>query len=117
MQNHNAKYLKVLQAELEDLREDVKARMEACRQRREADQITEYTCKENMAFLGHEINSIGHFLALVAATDPAAFDSLDALIKHLHTASMKEVREYGIAKCVDTFVQRKLEKVKRYVES
>jgi hypothetical protein len=116
VQNQSAKYLRILQLELDDLREDAKARMEACRQRKEAGQITDYTFKENTAFLGREINGIEHFLTLAARTDPDAFDSVDALMEHLHAVFTKQIKEYGIAKCVDTFIQRKLEKVRRYVE-
>ena len=111
------KFLKVLRIELEDLHDDIELLVEDTMQRFKDHNITEHVCYENIAVLRSEEFGIKHFIEIIDATDPAAFDSIDAVAGHLKQAFEAEIRRSGLARAAYILAERKIERVSRYVES
>lgn len=113
----NRKFLKVLRVELEDLHEDIELLIADTMQRFRAHSITEHVCFENIAVLRSEEYGIRHFVEIVDATDPEAFETLDVLSAHLKQAFEQEIERAGLARAATILAERKIDKVAQYVGS
>jgi len=108
-------YLKILAIEIEDLREDIDALIERCAREREAGRLSQYVCLQNLALFKNEILGLNAFGRIVRETDPAGFETLDAMIDHLRDRFRKLARDAGFADAVAVYIDRKLAKVAKYV--
>ncbi len=108
-------YLNILRLELEDLHEDIDNLMKACEEQKDDCAITNYVFMENLANLKNELLGLDVFSKIIDETDPAAFESLDDMIIYLKNLFSDEMNEFGIINAVRLLIDRKMEKVKKYV--
>lgn len=111
-----SKYLAVLRVELEDLEEDLTILKNLYDERDRRKEITHYTCLENVALVQEEIAGIADLVRSMEGIDPTRYSELDELISDIRRLSRQRVEESDFPKAVLTLVERKLDKVRRYVE-
>ena len=114
---HNKKkcFLQILAIEMEDLREDIDLLIEHCNQEEHKGQLTEHVFFSNIALFRNEERGLDQFAAIIRETDPERFSDLETLIAHIRSAFIQKIRECGLAPFIDLLVERKMEKVIRYV--
>lgn len=114
---HNKKkcFLKILEIELEDLREDIDLLIQHCREEEHEGLLTEHVFFSNIAIFRNEERGIDQFADIVRHTDPESFSDMETLIAHIREAFIQKIRECGLAPFIDVLVERKIEKVVRYV--
>jgi len=115
MRKANEVYLSILRLELEDLHEDIEVMIEACTKEKEKGRLTNYVFMENIALFKNELLGVDAFGKIVDETDTAAFDTLEAMVNHLKMRFKEKIRTAGLAEVICIYVDRKLEKVQKYV--
>lgn len=108
-------YLEILQIELKDLQEDIELLIERTNRDKESGRITERVAMENTALYENEILGVKEFSQMAEKIRPDDFDSLDAMIEHLKNAFKAKVKALALAEAITICIERKLEKVARYV--
>ncbi|MBI9106313.1 MAG: hypothetical protein JEZ04_06160 [Spirochaetales bacterium] len=114
MDNKARKYLEILMIELEDLIIDLEFGEEVLLKRLEKQEITEYVFKENIGLLKKEVLGIEKLRKVVAAagTEKRTIEELKTL---LAVYFAKEIKAAGLPNIVFLLVNRKLEKITRYM--
>ena len=110
------KFYSILKHELEDVEEDILALMAVYEHRREAGEITEYVYKSNAATFRREMSSIAEIVRELADDSTHAPGDLGAAETHLMEMIRKSVKDYDFPKAVLDLCQRKIQKVRRFVE-
>lgn len=109
------KYLKMLQLELADLKEDIQVVIEAARERMTHDGVSRYVCLENMAVLGHEVLGIDNVAGILDGVKPEDFEDLDSMVRELDERFAATIKAHGFPAGVHRMIQRKLAKLADYV--
>ena len=109
------KYLKILRIEIEDLKYDVEGLIEECNKEHENGQLSEYVFLGNLVIFRKEILGLGEFSNILDSIDPDRFESLDEMIDFIRKSFIDKIKEYNLIKAIILYVERKLEKVKKYV--
>ena len=108
--------LKILKVELEEVENDVAALEQFYEQRFRKDEITNYVWQENKALLAEEICCVKHLVKDLEAWKPPEAVGADDLLSLIRDFlySLIDARRYpGLVRAV---VDRKIEKVARYVD-
>lgn len=108
-------YLNILALELDDLHEDIDNLMKECISQKEDCIITNYVYMENLANLKNEMLGLDVFSKIINALNPESYDSLDSMIDALKKLFSEKMHEYGIINAIRLLIERKMEKVKKYV--
>ena len=115
MLNRKRNYLRILDLELEDLREDLQCMIEECTRKWQEGKLTNYVHRENVATFKSEMIGLETFRRIVAETDPEEFPDLESMVEHLKRRFHEYIRTAGIPEAVNVCIDRKLNKVARYV--
>lgn len=115
MRLYKKHYLQILKIELEDLREDLEIMIEECKGNYEKEAITEHVFLANLTVFKNELLGVHEFFKIVDETDPDTFENLDAMVDHLRKCFKQKINTYGLAEAVNICVDRKLDKVAKYV--
>ena len=108
-------YCEILQIELEDLKEDLDCMIQHAEQHFQSGKITERVYKENSTLFKNEKLGVDEFAAILKRQNLDAFADLSALIDSLKIAFRETAGRLALANAVVICVERKLEKVQRYV--
>jgi len=117
MSDTNAKFLKVLRAELEELLEDIEHIETKAAERFAKLEISEYVYKENGGLLILEARAMRDLISAIDETDVSQYNTLDSLVEQLDGLARDLVREHEDPEAVYRFFRRKLQKVRRYIDS
>jgi hypothetical protein len=117
MADARTKFMKILRAELEDLLEDLAAAERRHAERFARRELTDYVFKQNDGLFQMEAESLRRIVHSVEAFDAAGCKDLPCLVSAVDTLVHDLVRNHEEPEVICRFVARKLEKVRRYVES
>ncbi len=110
-------YLTIMTLEIDDLEEDIKYLISKAKEKKNGGHLTNYVFMENQAILKNEIRALECFKKLIKKTNPKDFRSIDGLIQYLREEFKVIVDANSYAEAILIFTDRKLHKVKRYVNS
>lgn len=108
-------YLRMLRVEIEDLREDIDLLVMEYNRLHEKEELSNYVFSENLTVIRRELLGVDSFFRLIDETEIDRFASLDDLIASLTNTFRGMVRESGLPAVIESYVERKLLKVKEYV--
>lgn len=111
MQNIIKNFLAILKVEIEDLQADLELLIAECQRKKDEGKITDYVYMENMALFRHELQATNTFSRIVEKTDYSQFQNLEELINFLRDS----FREGGYVRAINICIERKINKVARYV--
>lgn len=111
------KFIKVLRAELEDLLEDFAVAEGKHAARFARHEVTDYVFRQNDGLFRMEADSLRHFLCDLVEFDPTRHEDLNHVISAVDTLVRALVKDHEEPEAMVGFVNRKLQKVRRYVES
>lgn len=109
-------FLKILCIELEDLDDDIQVLITECEKKYCNEEISNYVFLENLALLRNELFGVESFIDDVKSTTPTDFETIDNLIQGLMEKLESRIQEKGIAHSIVSFIDRKMNKVKRYID-
>lgn len=109
-------FIEILRVELEDLGEDIKLLISEFQQKYSKQEISNYVHLENVALLQNEIFGVEGFSQLISDIDVDGFDDIAHLQKELMDRFAVRIKEKGLAKSVMMLIERKMNKVCKYVE-
>jgi len=81
----------------------------------EKEELSNYVFSENLTVIRRELLGVDSFFRLIDETEIDRFASLDDLIASLTNTFRGMVRESGLPAVIESYVERKLLKVKEYV--
>ena len=115
MRKIKKRYMEILYIELDDLKEDLELLIDESEKERKNGRLTDHVFFANLALFKNELLGVNAFFKIMEYTDPDAFENLDDLLSHLRSAFQEKVRVCGLARAVNVCLERKLQKVARYV--
>jgi len=115
MSDLNCKYLQLLLIELDDLHGDLDMLVDAYKKEKADNKISNYVFMENLALLHNEIIGIRLFHDVVDNLKTQKFASLEELICRVKSEFNKKMHENGIAAALNKFIDKKLDKVEKFI--
>ena len=115
MNNQKNIYLKLLKIELEDLNSDIDLLIEELKGQKKRDEISNYVFVENLALFKNEIVGVEVVNESLTSIDIDKFSSLDSMIDEIRSRIKEKIKISGIANALFVSVNRKLDKVKKYI--
>lgn len=116
MKEAKENFLKILEIEISDLKEDIKVLIEECNKDHDEEKITNYVFMENLMILRREVLGVNDFMELILNTDHEQFPTLEDLASHIRSSFKKEIKEKDLVPALERFVNRKIEKVLSYIQ-
>lgn len=115
MDKQREKFLKILRIEMEDLENDIALLEDVTERRNQEHEITDYVLMENMALLKKELGCVHTLLQDLDAFPLEQYDSLEETAQGVKGFFREETKKHGFPPAVYQLVDRKIEKVARYV--
>jgi hypothetical protein len=109
-------FIDFMQIELQDLREDLMYLKEENQRKLDQKIITERVFLENQSLYENELVGIDEFNLIMNNMSLDQFETMDAMIDYLEKAFSQHIRSEGLAPAVKLCIDRKLLKVKEYIE-
>ena len=109
-------YIAILRIELEDLHQDIQRLAKECNTGRDAGYLSENVFMQNLAIFKNELLGVHAFQHILDRIDPNSYDTLDAMIEDIRNQFQTLIRSHGIVNALQIYVNRKLDKVARYVK-
>jgi hypothetical protein len=109
------KFISIFRIELQDLEEDINDLLEILEKRKDSQEITDYVYIGNKGVLLNEIASIKELLDSISTIDAYQYESVEDMIADVHQMMDTRIRERDFPAVVRDLVQRKFDKVCRYV--
>ncbi len=110
-------YLRILRIELEDLQIDIERLIEECRKNKEMGSYSEKVFLQNLATFKNELLGVHAFQHVLDEIDPGQFDTLQEMVEYIRRRFQQLIHEHGLVPALSIYVNRKLDKVARYVVS
>jgi hypothetical protein len=114
MKNIKRKYIKMLELEFYDLKEDIDALIENEKSMMEKGIISIYVFMENLSTLRNEILSIREFIDEIDKLDTERYDTINNMLDDIKQIFVKRFRENGFTRKSNELLLRKIEKVNLY---
>ena len=114
MTNKTRKYLEILRIELEDLIEDLEFSEEVLTKRFKDHEITEYVFLENIGLLKKEVLGVAKVKRMIEEM-AGNFSDTDVLRSKIEIYFDKEIKSAGLPGVVLLLVNRKLDKIDKYI--
>lgn len=114
MEGKIRKYLEILKIELEDLVEDIEFNKDILTKRHEGREITEYVFMENIGLLKKEILGIEKVQKMLVESSKE-INCVEDIRNNVENYFKDRIRSAGLPEVVFLLVNRKLEKVGRYM--
>ena len=115
MHNKTVAFLEILKVELQDLDEDIKILIEEYKEKHSRDEISNYVFLENLAVLKNELFGVEGFYKHVENINPSDYKTLADLINNLMEVLKVRIHEKGLAHSLINMVERKINKILKYV--
>ena len=109
------KFISIFRIELEDLREDINDLIEMLEKRKVSQEITNYVYMGNKAVLLNQIASVEELLDSISTIDAYQYESVEDMIADVHQMIDTRIQERDFPEMVHDLVQRKFDKVCKYV--
>ena len=112
--NHN--YLTILRIELDDLSTDIEHLIQECSQGLEHGIISQNVFMQNLATFKNELLGVHSFQKILDNLQPEEYSDLDSFIEDIRTQFQALLRSHGLVRALQVYVDRKLDKVARYIK-
>lgn len=109
-------YIAILRIELQDLSIDLERLIERCLTGMEQGTISQNVFMQNLAIFKNELLGLHSFQKILDAIDPEAYPDLDSMIEDIRRRFRALLRSHGLVDALQLYVNRKLDKVARYVK-
>ena len=109
------KFISIFRIELQDLEEDINDLIEILEKRKDSQEITNYVYLENKGVLLNEIACVQELIDSISTIDAYQYDSVEAMIADVRKILDQRIRDCDFPKVVNDLVQRKFDKVSKYV--
>lgn len=116
MSDQRIKYLQILNMELNDLQSDLEMLVASYATEKDAKKISNYVFMENIALLKNEILGVNVFHDVLKAIKIDQFKTVEDLICYVKTEFNLKMRQHGIAAALHRFVDKKLDKVEKFIK-
>lgn len=116
MRHKRENFKKILIIELEDLDEDIQMLIQEANDKAQKGEISNYVFSENIAVLKNELFGVEGYLEDIRKLDIEKYESLDIMIEGCKSILQKRVSERGLARSIIVLVDRKINKVKTYMD-
>ena len=110
------RFLQILRIELDDLRDDIDEMITQHQQVKDAGKISEHVYLENLSVFRNELLGIGTFDRIIDKINTGNDETLDEMIESVEQELKIEIKKYGLAPVVSIYIERKINKVRKYVD-
>lgn len=109
------RFIIIFRIELHDLKEDISDLLEILEKRKDSQEITNYVYMGNKGVLLNEIACVEELLDSISTIDAYQYDSVEAMIADVGKILVQRIRDCDFPEVVNDLVQRKFDKVSKYV--
>ena len=115
MRSVKQNFLKILAIELDDFKEDLEVLINRCHEAHDSGRLSESVFWENVTVFNNEILGADAFHRVIRDINPDEFESLTDLMSDLKGQFRDVVMQHGLVEAINIYVERKMDKVARYV--
>jgi len=108
-------FLQILSIEIDDFKEDLEVLIAECKSARDRGRFSDSVFWENITVFNNEILGVKEFHHILEEMNPDDYKSLDDLMDEIKNRFRQLVRERGLVEAINIYVERKMNKVARYV--
>ncbi len=116
MSDKTARYLKILDIELQDLVADIDLRIQTQQTRKARGDLSEYVFKENIALLTSERHALDYFIRELERLDSATFQDVRELEAAIEKKFISFLVEHEFPHAIESFVTRKMRKILQFCQ-
>ena len=117
MRNIHNRFIRILEIELDDLKEDIQLLIDECERQHQDGKTTPYVHKSNVAVFRSEEKGMEHFKEALRHLVVDESDDLESLIAKSRLAFRQKIQSCSLAPFIEELVERKMQKVRRYIEA
>lgn len=115
MRSVKQNFLKILAIEVDDFKEDLEVLIKQCREAHACGRLSESVFWENITVFNNEILGANAFHRVIEKIHPDEFEALSDLMDELKVRFRDVVKKHGLVEAINIYVERKMDKVARYV--
>jgi hypothetical protein len=108
-------YLAILRIELDDLSTDIERLIEQCLLGAQQGMISKNVFMQNLATFKNELLGVHSFQHILDRINPDDYESLDLMVDDIRAKFQKLLKSHGLVGALQVYVNRKLDKVMRYI--
>ena len=109
-------YIAILRIELEDPNQDIERLAEECSKGHDAGYLSENVFMQNLATFKNELLGVHSFQHILDEIDPNDYETVDEMIEDIRKRFQHLIRSHGLVDALKIYVNRKLDKVARYIK-
>ncbi|NCC53338.1 MAG: hypothetical protein EOM20_19300 [Spartobacteria bacterium] len=110
-------FLRFLEVELDDLKEDLDLLAEQCRRHSSGDRPTEHVVMANLALFNKELLGVGKFSQLIHSVKTEEYETLDEMVQALKKMFAERIAKCDLPPAVRLYIDRKIDKVVKYMRT
>ena len=115
MRSVKKNFVRILAIEIDDFKEDLEVLIQQCKNARECGRLSESVFWENITVFNNEILGVNALHRILDEINPDEYEILEELIDEIKIRFHSLVRERGLVEAINIYIERKMEKVTRYV--
>lgn len=115
MRNVKQNFLRILAIEIDDFKEDLEVLIEQCKSARACGRVSESVFWENITVFNNEILGANAFHRILHDINSDDFETLTEMMEEIKRKFHALVRERGLVEAINIYIERKMDKVARYV--
>ena len=108
-------YLVILRIELDDLSTDIERLIEQCSLGAQKGMISQNVFMQNLATFKNELLGVHSFQHILDHIDPDEYENLESMIDDIRARFQRLLKSHGLVGALQLYVNRKLDKVRRYI--
>ena len=116
MQKESQSFLTILLIELDDLEQDIQLLIKHYKEEHDEHKLSNYVFFHNVALMHEELFGIESFREEISHIDVSEYASLQDMIDDLNSRIKQRVEKHGIPNSFIFAMNRKIEKVMRYIK-
>ena len=116
MRSVKKNYLAILSIELDDLKEDIEHLISELEKNKHEHRCTEHVFLHNLTLFRNELLGVNAFHKILEEINSEDYMTLEAMIAEIKSRFKLRVEMYGLAQVINILIERKLDKVLKYVE-
>ncbi|MBN1782256.1 hypothetical protein JW948_14075 [bacterium] len=116
MRSIKQNFIRILAIEIDDFKEDLEVLIEECKEAHQCGRLSESVFWENITVFNNEILGVKSFHKILDEIHPEDFETLESMMDEIKSNFHGLVRERGLVEAIHIYVERKMEKVSRYVQ-
>lgn len=115
MKDIKRKFIKMLEIEFEDFKEDIETLIEEDTRKKDEGKISNFVYNSNLSVLHYEISKIRSFIEDIDKLDTSKFNNIEEMLEEIKMIFIKKFQIHSFNQAIINTLTRKIEKIQKYL--